>query len=125
MSSARDALQAGAVATSQTWQKALGGKETTATLAQLPPGVVLGDELGEPIWYDSARQLLAYRGFMCNASYSCLRRLSADAEFLAALEQLYQASAADDTPRRSRLLLGLAGPLAVALAAVGTWLILR
>jgi hypothetical protein len=125
MSSARDALQAPTLPANAAWQKALGGRETAAKLEQLPAGLMLGDDLGEPIWYDPQRRLLVYRGFMCNASYGCLRRLSGDAAYLVALEQLYLGSANDDPPRRGSLLLRVAGPLALVMAAVGTWLALR
>ncbi len=85
MSLARDALQARSVEPNTAWQKAVGRKLTAARLEQLPAGLHCDDALDEPLWYDEARKLLCYRGFMCNASYVLLRRLSSHPEYIAAL----------------------------------------
>ena len=77
---------------SKAWQNAAGQKEAAARLRRLPPGLSLGDEVGEPIYYDAAHQMLLYRGFMCQASYNFLHKLSLDPEFEAALDQVYMAS---------------------------------
>ena len=125
MSLARDALQARSVEPNTAWQKAVGRKLTAARLEQLPPGLHFDDGLDEPLWYDEARKLLCYRGFMCNASYVLLRRLSSNPDYVAALEQLYLGSALEDERPGSRLLWKLAASVSIAAAAAGTWLWLR
>jgi hypothetical protein len=74
------------------WQNAADQKEVCARLRQLPSGVAFGDEVGEPIYFDAARKLLLYRGFMCQASYNYLHKLSLDPEYEAAVDQIYMAS---------------------------------
>jgi hypothetical protein len=123
MSLARDALQACAIEPNAAWKQAAGTKETAAPLAQLPAGLAFDDALDEPIWYDSARRVLRYRGFMCNASYVHLRRLCEHPAYIAALEQLYLGSALDDAKPVARLLLQVAGPLTVVAAVAGAWLL--
>src|SRR5438270_4925787 len=93
--SSTDALQAKPAEPNAAWHKALGDKQTAAALAELPAGLVFND-FDEPIWYDSARKLLYYRGFMCSASYVHLRRLCERPEYIAALEQLYLGSAEEE-----------------------------
>jgi hypothetical protein len=77
---------------SKTWQNAADQKEVSAKLRRLPAGVTFGDEAGEPIYYDAARKLLLYRGFMCQASYNFLHKQSMDPEYEAAIDQIYMAS---------------------------------
>jgi len=105
---------------SQAWQSAAGQKETAARLRRLPPGLKLGDELDEPIYFDAARQFLLYRGFMFHASYTFLHKLSGDPEYQTAIDQLFVGSA-EDPGRRSRRLWGAVASLAAALALV-SWL---
>ncbi len=78
----------------KTYQNAVDQKEASARLRQLPAGLVFGDEVGEPIYYDAARKVMLYRGFMCQASYNYLHKLSLDPEYEAAIDQLYMASSA-------------------------------
>jgi hypothetical protein len=106
------------------WQQALGSQEIAVHLERLPAGLVLDESLDEPLWYDSARKLLCYRGFMCSASYTHLRRLSHDAAYLIALEKLYLGSSVEQTPRR-RIGLWVAIGLTVALAAYIVWMLVR
>jgi len=84
---------------SQAWQNAAGQHETAARLRQLPPGLAFGDNIGEPMYYDAARQLLLYRGFMCQASYNYLHRLSLDPDYETAIDQLYMGSASGGSRR--------------------------
>jgi hypothetical protein len=106
------------------WHNAIGNQEIAVPLAALPQGVVLGESLDEPIWYDANRKLLCFRGFMCSASYTHLRRLSHDAAYLIALEKLYMGSSVEQTPRR-RAVLWIAIALTVAIAAYVVWMVLR
>lgn len=125
MSSSRNAMQAGAAEPTAAWQKALGNKETSAPLAELPTGLVFDDALDEPIWYDSNRKLLRYRGFMCNASYVQLRRICDHPAYIAALEQLYVGSAVEQPRPLGRMLIGIAAPLTALLVvggAMALWL---
>jgi hypothetical protein len=121
MSSTRDAPEARSVEPNTAWQQAPDRKLTAARLAQLPTGLAF-DHVDEPIWYDEARKLLCYRGFMCNASYVLLRRLSDHPAYIAALEQLYLGSAAEEGGSPMRWVWKLAAPLAVAGAVAGAWL---
>ena len=123
MSLAPDALQACASEPNVAWKQAAGTKETAAPLAELPAGLVIDDTLDEPIWYDGARKLLRYRGFMCNASYVHLRRLCEHPTFIAALEQLYLGSAMEDGKPIGRILLRLAAPLTAAAAVAAAWML--
>jgi hypothetical protein len=75
------------------WENAAGQKESTARLSHLPPGISFSDAVGEPIYYDTGRQLIHYRGFMCQASYNYLHKLSLDPEYETAIDQIYMASA--------------------------------
>jgi hypothetical protein len=123
MSTSTDALQAPAMTANAAWQKAVGSKLTVTRLEHLP-ALLSFDGVDEPIQYDGALKLLCYRGFMCNASYVQLRRLSDNAEYIAALEQLYVGSSVEESRSSARLWLGIAGPLTVAIAT-GMWLWLR
>jgi len=105
---------------SKAWQNAAGQKETGVRLGRLPSGLSLGDEVGEPIYYDVARKTLVYRGFMCQASYKYLRKLSLDLDYKTAIDQLYTGSAVDDSPRNWRWVVLAAVALAVA---AGAWLV--
>src|SRR5947209_1614945 len=105
MSSTRNALQASTAEPNAAWQKAIGTRETATPLAELPVGLVFGDDLDEPIYYDGARKLLRYRGFMCNASYVQLRRICDHPAYNAALEQLYLGSAEEERRPMGRMLL--------------------
>jgi hypothetical protein len=117
MSLTRDALQASVAEPNAAWQKAAGTKETAAALTELPQALVFDDALDEPIWYDSARKLLRYRGFMCNASYVQLRRVCDHPAYITALEQLYLGSAMEEPRPLGRMVLRVGAPL-TALAAV-------
>ena len=119
MSLTRDALQANVAEPNAAWQNAAGTKETAAPLAELPEGLVFDDHLDEPIWYDSKRKLLRYRGFMCNASYVQLRRICDRPAYIAALEQLYLGSAMEESKPLGRILLRVCGPLAALLMVGG------
>ncbi len=121
----RDALQDGPAPPNAAWRNALGTKETTAALAELPVGLVFDDALDEPIWYDRGRKLLCYRGFMCSASYVHLRRICEHPAYIAALEQLYLGSAMEEKRPMGRMLLGIAAPLTALLVvggALALWL---
>lgn len=74
------------------FQGAADQKEVSARLRQLPAGVAFDDQVGEPIYYDAARKVVLYRGFMCQASYNFLHKLSLDPEYEAAIDQIYMAS---------------------------------
>ncbi len=101
------------------WGKAAGKPESSAPLARLPDGLDLDNGVDEPIHYDAARRLLQYRGFMCHGSYIYLRNLSADLDFLRALDLLYVRSA-DHTPaRRGRVPWLAVGGALLALVALG------
>jgi hypothetical protein len=76
----------------KTWQEAAGQQETAVRLEQLPPGIDFPEGFPEPIAYDAARQLLIYRGLMTHDSYAYLRLLSADRAYLAAVDQLREAT---------------------------------
>jgi hypothetical protein len=119
MSATRDALQANVAEPTSAWQRALGTKETAAPLAGLPEGVVFAEALDEPIWYDATRKQLRYRGFMCNASYVQLRRLTDHPAYIAALEQLYLGSAEEESRPLGRLLLKIGAPLTALVAVAG------
>jgi hypothetical protein len=120
MSLTRDALRASPAEPNTAWQKAAGSKETAAPLRELPVALSFDDTLDEPIWYDSARKMLRYRGFMCSASYVHLRRICCEPAFVAALEQLYLGSAMDEAKPIGRMVLRIAAPLAALLAIAGT-----
>jgi hypothetical protein len=100
------------------FQNALDQKEVSARLRQLPAGVRFDDKIGEPIYFDAARKLLLYRGFMCQASYNYLHKLSLDPEYEAAVDQIYMASssALQEGGRRWRWLV----PPIVILGAIAT-----
>jgi hypothetical protein len=105
----------------QAFQTAAGQKETAVPLRRLPPGVTFGDNVGEPIYYDSVRKMLIYRGFMCQASYNYLHRLAiTDPEYETAIDQLYLGSAVEGLGHSWRWLIGTV--IAVAAAAGGIWL---
>jgi hypothetical protein len=125
MSVTREAVEAGPATANAAWQKAAGRKQIAARLEHIPAMLKFDDALDEPICYDSARKLLCYRGFMCNASYVLLRRLSDNPEYITALEQLYQGSAIEETGSRSGLLWKIGTPLTLGLTAIGLWLWLR
>jgi hypothetical protein len=109
---------------SKAWQNAAGQKETAARLRRLPPGLTLGDEVGEPIYFDAARQLLHYRGFMCQASYNYLHKLALDPEYETAIDQLYMASSSAlvDSGRSWRWLLLPILALGALATALAFWL---
>jgi len=119
MSLTRDALQATVAEPTSAWQRALGNRETVTPLAELPAGLVFDEALDEPIWYDAVRKQLRYRGFMCNASYVQLRRLSDHPAYIAALEQLYLGSAEEPSGSLGRTLLKIGAPLTVLVAVAG------
>lgn len=104
------------------WEAAAGKKETAVRLKRLPPGVTFVDE---PIHYDEARGLLLYRGFMFHPSYLYLHKLAIDAEYQAAIDQLYLGSAVEPSQRKYSSLVKLAASLLVAVAALGVWFYLR
>src|SRR4051794_19760105 len=108
MSSTREAVQATPAGPNAAWHKALGTKQTAVPLAEVPMGLVFSDDLDEPIWYDSARKLLCYRGFMCSASYVLLRRICDHPTYITALEALYLGSAEDEPRPMGRMLLCIA-----------------
>jgi hypothetical protein len=108
----------------KTWREAAGQTETAARLARLPPGLRFPEDYPEPIAYDAARKLLIYRGFMYHGSYTYLRQLSADAAYLAALDQIYVGSSSSAS-RAQRRLRWLAVALVLVLVAVGAWWCLR
>ena len=110
---------------SQAWQNAAGQKETTARLHHLPAGVSFDDAVGEPIYYDPGRYLLLYRGFMCQASYNYLHKLSLDPEYEAAIDQLYMASAAESDGRTLRGVVLSVVLLAVLAVVWAVWFWLR
>jgi hypothetical protein len=102
----------------KTWAEAAGLPETSARLNRLPQGLTFPDDFPEPIHFDAASKRLFYRGFMANASYCFLHALSADSGYVAALDQLYQASSYVLKPRsgfrRAWLWLALGATLLVA-----------
>jgi hypothetical protein len=105
------------------WDRANGKPEACARLSHLPDGVNLDVDIDEPIHYDAARKVLMYRGFMCHGSYTYLRTLSADLEYLSALDQLYVCTANRGSQRRfAPLGLGLS---LVALLGAGLVFFLR
>jgi len=106
----------------QAWQNAAGQHETAARLRQLPPGLSFGDDVGEPMYYDAARQVLRYRGFMCQASYNYLHRLSLDPEYECAIDHLYMGSAQGGTGRDWRWIVGTAIGLSAAALLLAFWL---
>lgn len=109
---------------SKTWCEAAGLKELAARLARLPPGLEFPAAFPEPLLYDSQRQLLIYRGFMSQCSYTYLRQLSTDAAYLVAVDQLYVGSsytvARASSTARTWLRLVAAGLLGI-LALMGIW----
>jgi hypothetical protein len=103
------------------FQNSVDQKEVCARLRQLPAGVKFDDQIGEPIYFDAARKMLLYRGFMCQASYNYLHKLSLDPEYEAAVDQIYMASssALQEGGRKWRWLalpILLLGAIATALA---------
>jgi hypothetical protein len=96
-------------------------KETAVSLDHLPPGIDFPPTFPEPIRYDLTRRALTYRGVMLNASYTYLRRLSHDAAYQAALDELYVRSAMPERAARAWgwwLLLALVVAGVAALAAL-------
>ena len=67
-----------------------------------------------------ARALLRYRGFMCQASYNYLHKLSHDPEYETAIDQLYMGSALGDRRGSWRWAVLLAVALIVA---AGIWVL--
>ena len=106
------------------YQSAVDQKEVSARLRQLPAGVKFDDEVGEPMYFDAARKLLLYRGFMCQASYNFLHKLSLDPEYETAIDQLYMASSSAlvDGGRRWRWLALPIITLSIIAAALALWL---
>jgi hypothetical protein len=110
----------------KTWAEAAGSPEFSARLDRPPAGLDFPADFPEPLRYDPARRRLAYRGFMCSASYRYLRGLSADPAYLAALDALFQASA-DALPggRPRRRWAWLAAAACLAGSAAAAWALLR
>jgi len=109
----------------KTWAEAAGLPETSAWLRKLPPGLDFPDDFPEPIHFDTTRKRLVYRGFMASDSYRFLHALSADLDYITALDRLFQGSSYAQKPRRgirrAWLWLMLATGLLATAALVWAW----
>lgn len=104
-----------------TWEKAAGQREIFVPLHHFPPQLKFDDQFPEPIRYDAAKERLCYRGLMYHGSYSYLRNQCTDANYLIAIDQLYQLSS---TPPKQRHLAAWASAISagIAIAAlVSAW----
>ncbi|MBI3467367.1 MAG: hypothetical protein HY000_30530 [Planctomycetes bacterium] len=76
-------------------------REARAYLERLPEGLEFPTDLRARISFDADRRDLVFRGFMSDADYSSLQRLSNDQQYRRALNQLYQSGgsqAVGDSP---------------------------
>jgi hypothetical protein len=97
-----------------TWEKAAGQREIFVPLHHFPPQLKFGDDFPEPIRYDSAKERLCYRGLMYHGSYSFLRSQSTDANYLIAIDQLYQLSS---NPPKKRHIAAWVSAISAGIAA--------
>jgi len=84
-----------------TWEKAAGQREIFVSLHHFPAQLKFDDNFPEPIRYDAVKERLCYRGLMYHGSYSYLRNQSTEANYLIAIDQLYQLSSSP--PKQSHI----------------------
>ena len=79
----------------------------TVPLENVPDRFVVPQELQARFSYDPAQKQLAFKGWMCKATYDRLRNISSDFAYQRALERLFQMAVPEEetpSPKRYGLL---------------------